>query len=761
MRLFSGWGMRKLAIGALAFSAAVYAANYILPLGWLIVPAVLLAVAAAALAALRERWVRGAVIAMLSFSLGLLSFYVHYELTAKRAQTLAGEQREVRVRLTGYPVSYGDYCRAEGRVISDGLPRLRAIVYDNDGSIGGAAPGQILTFAASFNTADKLYGQPYDYYHSKGVYLKLSSRGEIQVEDGGFAPGSLPVRLSHYLSGRVDSVFPRDTACFMKSLMLGDKSGLYDDEALYNDLSRAGFMHIVAVSGMHIAFLVGLIRLLLGATRRSSVICIALVWGFTLITGASPSTVRAAIMQSMLLMSSFFQRENDPVTTLSAALALILLQNPFAAASVSLQLSFGAMAGIMLCASPVYSALSGCLPERLRGGAVRYILSTLASSVAVMVFVLPLTAAHFGSVPLLSAVTNIAGLWAVSLCFCGGWISCLLSLIPALGAAAAWLCSWLARYIFLVARLVSDVPFAALYTQTEGSWLWIGCTYLFFAAALKLKWKAVCRLALPALLSAALLAAVLLRSDREYTLGRPTVGVVDVGQGQCVAAISGEDTVVVDCGNSLSAENAGELAGAYLKSCGRDRVDLLVLSHLHADHANGAVMLMEIMPVDTLILPRSDGGDAELRDSIVRCAALHGTELVELTDDARVHCGDIELDILVPVGAGGENEDCLVTVLSIGEYDVLLSSDSSAQIERELIKKRELGNTELLIVGHHGSKYSSCGELLRAIGGGDAVISTGYNNYGHPAEETLERLAECGYNVYRTDQDGTVEIRIG
>ena len=81
--------------------------------------------------------------------------------------------------------------------------------------------------------------------------------------------------------------------------------------------------------------------------------------------------------------------------------------------------------------------------------------------------------------------------------------------------------------------------------------------------------------------------------------------------------------------------------------------------------------------------------------------------------------------------------------------------------ELRLTGEQELAGTELLVAGHHGSAYASAPQLLAELGGDTAVISVGYNSYGHPAEETLERLALCGYNIYRTDKDGTVEIRIG
>lgn len=751
--------MRKLATAALSFSAAVFAANYILPVGWLIVPAVLSAVLGAALTALRRKWLRGVVIALLAFALGLLDFYVQYQLSFGRAEALSGQERTVELRLLSYPRDYGEYCRAEAVITSPDMPKLKAIVYDNERVTAGLRPGSVLSLECTIKPADTLYGIDYDHYNARDIYLRLSSRGAATVLERRFDIRSLPAYISRFLSERVASIFPKDVSHFMRSLMLGDKSELYDDEALVCDMSDAGFMHIVAVSGMHVAFLVGLLHLLLGASRRSSVICIAMVWGFALVTGAGPSAVRAAVMQSMLLLSSLVYREDDPLTSLSAALALILLQNPFAASSVSLQLSFAAMAGIILFSGRIYGVFKERLRPEAEGGPLRYILATAASSLAVMVLTLPLTAVHFGYVPLLSALSNLLGLWAVSLCFCGGWLCCLLSLLPAVGAAAVWLCSWLARYILLVARLVSGIPFAVLYMQTGGAWLWLAATYALCGLAL-LFGRRYKPLSLLPLLSVALLAAVFVSAEARYRRGEGCVSVIDVGQGLSVAAIAGDSTVLVDCGNIFSVDNAGKLAGAYLKSCGRSRVDLLMLSHLHSDHADGVTMLMEMAQVGTLLLPEGADDPEGLLDGILERAAEHGVSVRYVREDSLVRVGDIAMEIYVPEAGEDANESCLSAKLSVGGLDALITADSYAEQERALLERPGLSDIELLLVGHHGSKYSSPEDFLSALDADCAVISTGYNTYGHPTREVLERLERCGYNTYRTDLDGTVEIRM-
>jgi competence protein ComEC len=103
----------------------------------------------------------------------------------------------------------------------------------------------------------------------------------------------------------------------------------------------------------------------------------------------------------------------------------------------------------------------------------------------------------------------------------------------------------------------------------------------------------------------------------------------------------------------------------------------------------------------------------------------------------------------------------MILLVSLGSYDMLVTGDSSKSAEREFLQRHPLEDLELLIVGHHGSRYASSGELLGSIGADTAVISVGYNNFGHPTYETLERLNAYGYTIYRTDLNGTIEFYIG
>ena len=241
-----------------------------------------------------------------------------------------------------------------------------------------------------------------------------------------------------------------------------------------------------------------------------------------------------------------------------------------------------------------------------------------------------------------------------------------------------------------------------------------------------------------------------------HTAGRLTVSVLDVGQGLSVALLSGGRAALVDCGGT-GADNPGDTAADYFQSLGLSRIDLVVLTHYHTDHAGGIPELLERLEVGLLVLPDVEEDDP-LRREITALAEEKGIEPLFLAEDADVTFGESALRIYAPLGSGGANEEGLSVLCTAGDFDGLITGDMNDTVEKRLIKYGSLPDLELLVAGHHGSKYATSEELLLGTRPELAVISVGYNTYGHPAPETLERLAAAGCAIYRTDWSGTVTI---
>ena len=758
--------MRKLCTFALAFSAAVFFAVYLLPESALPPAGFLCALAgAASLPLLRGNLRLRAALIAFGLSAGLLwtaSYSIRFLTPADR---LDGQTLAVSATVADYPrtASYGVSVLV--RLETDG-PELKTILYADE-RYAGLLPGDRIAGTVSLRRADTLYGRENTYYASRGVYLTGSLRGDLTVTSPSRRPlRTWPAAVSRALKERIAAVFPSDTAPFAAALVTGDKDGL--PGSLYTAFQRAGLAHVVAVSGLHVSFLSGLIASLLRNRRRlSALVSICLLFFFAAVVGNTPSVLRAVFLQCFLLIAPLAGREDDKATSLSFALMLLLLWNPFAAAGVSLQLSFAAVAGIYLVAAPLrtrflsrLSRTPNTLAGRLRHRAAVFLLSTLATTLGALVFTTPLTAYYFGSISLVSPLTNLLTLWAVSFAFIGVLAAALLALVlPALAWPLAWAVSLLLRYAVWVSGALASLPFAAVAADHLYLRLWLLAVYVIL-----LLW--LCRPIrmgggrpiFPVCCCTVLLCAALFFNAAELTAGALTISVLDVGQGQSVLFRSGDALALVDCGGN-GMRNAGDIAADAVQRLGRSQLDLLILTHCHTDHAGGVPQLLERLDVRTLILPDVDPEDT-LRQEIVALAETRGTEVLYLTDDCTLPFGTAALQLYAPLGDGGTNEEGLSVLCTAGDFDALITGDMNQTVERRLVKYGNLPDIELLVAGHHGSKYAVSEELLLAVRPETAAISVGYNTYGHPAAETLERLGAAGCDIYRTDLMGTVIFTI-
>lgn len=758
-------GVRKLACLSIGYSLAVFAAHYILPKESLFIfAAVLPALILPALFLNGNARLR-AILLIVSASLGLLSYGLHYKNTIYRISELDGKTQKVTAELTAYPEEHDYGGKVRVKLLDGRAKGLKAAVYDYDGALpDDAAPGDILIAELKLRSAALRYGEESDADISLGVYLNATLMGETELtRHDGFSLKYVPQELARILQAKISELFPDDSRVFMLALMIGNKDEYYEDDSVNTAMSIAGLSHVVAVSGMHVSFLVAFLELILGKSRRTSILCLGFVWLFVLMSGSSPSAIRAGFMLSVALFAPIVNRENDRLTSLTFALCVILAVNPFAAGSVSLQLSFAAIAGIYAFGKKLFDYVSEHTPEMRRAKRLKlYVIGAFSNSVAVTAFTFPVMAARFGTVSLMSPVTNILCLWAVSLIFIGGYAVCFIGILSnAVAAFSAAVLSYLVRYIIWIVRLIAKIPFAQIYTDNLYALLWALLTYGLFAVYGVMRKKDNKQsLALPTILSVAALVSVFAWTRASVYRDTGTANILDVGNGQCIVLTEKEHAAVIDCGSAGTTLNAGTAASKLLKSHGRNSVDCLVLTHLHSDHARGAVRLMDTMDVKKLVLPKDAGANADdgILDEILDAASDNGVEVLYLERDTLISAGNIALDIKSPYSEGDKNERGLMLTASVGGKNILITGDVSESTERKLARDRDLSDTDVLIVGHHGSKYATSYELLNEAKPETAIISVGFNSYGHPSDEVLHKLDYFGIETYRTDISGKITI---
>lgn len=644
----------------------------------------------------------------------------------------------------------------------EGYHRARAVLY-GEAELLAARPGDTVTGTAQWQSAAHFDSDDVTHFNARGVYALLYGREDVRLSAGdGDALRWLPQRAGKAFREKVAAIWddPRVSG-FLTAELTGDKSAMDDGD--YLAMQETGLAHLFAVSGLHCAFLVTLLALLI--SRRQRLLCavtIPLLLFYMVMVGMSPSVVRACIMQIFLLIAPLFRRGSDPLTSLAAALLVILLCNPFAAASVSLQLSFSATLGMVLLSPRLYKLLTGwykgkCRPLR---AALCFVAANLSATLSAVVFTAPLTAWYFRIFVLVAPLSSLLAVPAAGWSFMAAFVTVLLGFVwLPLASLLGWISWALVRYILWIANGMMSWRYHAVYFTNPYLIYWLLFLYAAFigcAATPDGKRKYL----LASALSVLTLTAAIWVNRQDYQYGVLTALTLDVGQGESVILTSGGETALVDCGSSNSYKDPGGLAADTLHSMGVRELSAVVVTHYHADHTNGLYEVLRRIPVQTIYLPDIED-EYGVRERLVSLAEEKGAQVTYVTKETADTLGDTILTIYPPVQSGGDlNELGLTALASAGDFDLLITGDMSGSTEKKLVETYALPDIEVLVVSHHGSRYSSNIRFLKAVTPEAAVISVGDNNYGHPSEETLQRLLAIGADIWRTDQQGTIRITV-
>ena len=725
---------------------------------WLARGSGLLLAGLACLAALAAAWrfrehpaVKRGMVLALGCAFGCLAFFGYAFFVLGPAAAMDSVETEVSIRVTDYSwqTEYG--IAADGELELSGR-RYKVRFYVNEDR--QLEPGDVVQMRARLRLTDEGGEQEPTFHRTSGILLLVYPRGTPAVEEGEASWRDLPALWARRLKEILGEAFPADAAAFAKALLLGDKSGI--TWAQSGEFSRSGISHIVAVSGLHVSILFALVGVVTGKRRfLLAIVGIPVLLFFGAMAGFTASVTRAVIMEILLLLALVLNREYDPPTALSFAVLVMLLQCPLTIAGIGFQLSVASVAGIFLFYAKLDGWLKAWLPGKgktLRGRVERFLTASVAVTLSATGMTVPLTAIHFGVVSLVGVVTNLLVLPVVSFIFYGtmavGALGCA---YMGLASGLAWVIAWPIRYVLATAHFLAELPLAAVYTVSPYIVVWLVFLYGLLA------WLMISKKKRPGLVfgfGVIGLCVSLLLSFLEPLTCDYRVTVLDVGQGQCIILQSEGSTFLVDCGGRRG-EEAADIAAEQLLSQGITRIDGLILTHYDRDHAEGVQFLAERIDIERVYLPGTEDADGCLQGVLDAVP-----EQVPVDSDMVITFGDAQIQIFPAKEAGSGNDSCASVLFQREKCDTLITGDLSGSAELQLLSDYDLPDLEVLIVGHHGSKYSTCAELLDATAPDVAIISVGADNsYGHPSDEVLQRLKAAGCAVYRTDLHGTITYR--
>ena len=563
------------------------------------------------------------------------------------------------------------------------------------------------------------------------------------------------------------------------------------DRDLAAAFATAGASHIVAISGWNIALVAGLVASLLrrsGSRTRLVVIAAAIV-AYTIAAGASPSVLRAAVMAGVVLLARGTGRAGRAPAALGWATAILLLVEPANVSDAGLQLSVVATAGLLAWASPLTHRLATVWGGRLPG----WLAESLGVSLAAQAATLPIVLWSFGRLSLVAPLVNLAVVPLVPIAMATGVVALLGGVLAMVGAppivaTALGLPAWLSLTLIVhLVRLGASAPAAALDLGPDVAGPAAAAAAAALAGVMLIRRRRAGRPAAPSVpapqaaarkahrspvLAALLIATIgslglagLAIADR---VDRSTVlTVLDVGQGDAILLETSRGSrMLVDGGPDP--DRLLVALDERIPAWDR-RLDVVVLSHPHEDHVAGLAELLARYRVGRVFEPGMHGPgpgwkawDAALAHGRIPRATISTGGHLTLDD---VHLSVLWPDRsavpLQPPDAGtGINNVSIVFLGEVGRRRFLLAGDIEQAIDPILLE-RGVPRVDVLKVAHHGSATASTDAFLDAARPAVAIASAGAGNpYGHPAPGTLARLRAHGARVLRTDQDGTVQLRI-
>ena len=745
--------MRKLMWFAIGFAASCAVGIYLLSgvvLVWMMIPFAVLSVGALLF---KYKPVRIIGIVLLGFSVGVAWLCGYSSLWLQPANNFDGNLSLVIIEASDYSqeTQYGGFVDGNIQLYEK---KYKVRLYLD--KMRNICPGNQISGVVMLGVTTPTGSEESDYYQGKGIFLVAEPAGGLSVDSTDSIPlRYFPAVLRKNITELLNNTFPDDVLGFVRALLLGDSSLLtYEEDTA---LKISGIRHIIAVSGLHMSMLFSLVYTLALRRRVSTALLgIPVLLLFAAVAGFTPSINRACIMHLLMILALLLNKEYDPPTALGFAVLVILAANPMTITSVSFQLSVGCVAGIFVFSGRV----SGYILKKLghtKGNSIkaklaRRIGASAGVTLGAMVFTTPLTVLYFGMVSLVSVFANLLTLWAVSIAFGGIMLVCLLGLmwLP-LGRMVAWLVSWLARFVLLVARMFASIPLAAVYTYSVYIVIWIVVCYLLFVGFLLTKKK---RPLVLLGIMAVCLGISLAASYIEPRLDNVRVTVFDVGEGQSILLQSKGKFYLVDCGGSMDDRVADTVAQTLL-SQGIFRLDGIILTHYDEDHTGGIKGLMFRVGVDKLYLPNI-ADDGIMKDYF---AEKYADKICWVEDNnCLIQDANVLTMIPAPNDNANENESSLCVLFQTKNYDILMTGDRGTAGERALLEDYDLPRLDLLVAGHHGSAESTGFELLSKTMPSAVVISSG-DKYGHPAQELIHRLNSFGCKIWRTDEDGTIIFR--
>ena len=558
------------------------------------------------------------------------------------------------------------------------------------------------------------------------------------------------------------SIMPEKEGRVLLGILIGDKKHL--DSEIYKDFMEVGAAHILAVSGLHVGIIYLFAKKLfsrLNLTIRSAFIAGFLLFYMT-ITGYAPSILRATIMIFLFILGPLVNRKYDIITSVFFTALILLIVNPLFLITTGFQLSFISVLSIACLYKPILNKVFYRLPT--------YWGQLASASLAAQIGTIPIIAFYFNMISPWALIINIPiiiilgylvplGLITIVFGFLQGTVAIAIGKIVVVGIGA----------IIKIADMGTALPFSGLRVVSPSMLTII--VYYFIIGLMAMEDKFIQKIPYTRnkIILAVLAIYLLVQSINGLIPGKMEITFLDVGQGDCIIIRTPmKKTILIDGGGSpFGTYDVGEMILVpYLLKNGINKVDLMIVSHVHDDHIGGLYKVLTYLSNDAVLVGKQPEPTENFLKLIQICKEKNIQILSLSKGDSILFEKGLQLNILHPSdklianSRDDLNNNSLVLLLQYMQYKMLFTGDIEAEAERELVEKYPHLKVDLLKIPHHGSRYSTEDEFLELVSPALAVIQVGRNNFGHPHEEVVEKIKEKNIELFRNDINGAIIITV-
>jgi len=556
------------------------------------------------------------------------------------------------------------------------------------------------------------------------------------------------------------------TAALLRGLLLADRGDIsYETKT---EFINAGVVHVLAVSGLHVGYIILIFLFLFGRFNiyLRSILTIVGLFCFMLITGVPPSVFRATVMATVLIIAFLANRSTNLLNSISIAAVIILVINPNELFNPGFQLSFSAVLAIGIILPRLNELIN---KWNIQNKPLKYIILFSAVSLSAQIGTLPFTLLYFNKFSVIALVTNLIVIPAIGMIIAAAIVMLIFStVLPFIAIYIAAVNDLIASGVLSLIKFSGNLSFSYL-SITDYSIVDLIIFYLMFSILIYFLPK------FGSIKSKLILLLLVVGNTLVYSTiddinllpnNELSVLMIDVNQGDSfLIKFPNGKTALVDAGNATNFFDNGErVIIPLLDYLGIGKIDYGIISHIDSDHYGGFVSLVIADKIGSIFKPEIDTSLSKDRkfEKFIR----ENDVSVKYFNEEKMQIGNTVIyflydENLKALSGKSTNDRSAVFKLVYGNTSFLFTGDIEKRIEKfYTFKYQNFLDSDILKVGHHGSKTSSSQIFLQYVTPELSLISAGFKNkFGHPAKEIVERLKNTGSSIYRSDLDKAVLLR--